>query len=283
VADLTDPTAVADVFADLTECEVVHAAGVIHPRRVRDFERINVDGTANILRGAIRAGVRRFVHLSSNSAIGTNPGPAEAFRDNEPFSPYLGYGRSKMRAEILVRDMLGDVPGVILRPPWFYGRFQPARQARFLKTVRSGRFPLIGDGSNRRSMVDVDLLAQAAWMALTADTSGVRSYWVADALPYSMVEILDAVREAARLEGLPVKQGVLRLPGLAGSVAYRIDEALQRRGRYQQEIHVAGELDKTIACRVDGAVRDLGFRPATDLVAGLRKSFRWGLDNGQDV
>jgi len=285
VGDVADPRDMTDLFDGVEGCEVVHAAGVIHPRRVADFERVNAVGTRTVVAVALNAGVRRFVHISSNSAIGTNPGPEEEFRDNEPYHPYLGYGRSKMQAEIEVTQALvaADVPAVILRPPWFYGRFQPERQARFLKTVRSGRFPMIGDGGNRRSMVDVDRLASAAWLALRAGTTGVLPYWIADARPYAMTEVLDAVREAARLEGLPVKPGVLRLPALAGPIAYRMDAALQRRGRYQQEIHVAGELDRTIACRVDGAVRDLGYEPATDLVAGMRRSYRWGLDNGQDV
>lgn len=285
VADLTDEQAAADVFEGLRECTVVHAAGIIHPRRVADFHTVNVEGTRNVVTEALRAGLTRFVHISSNSVIGTNPGPDEAFRDQEPYHPYLGYGQSKMAGELVVTRALAQagVPAVILRPPWFYGRFQPERQARFLKTVRSGRFPLVGDGRNRRSMVDVDRLAHAAWLALSADTDGVRPYWVADAEPYSMLEVLDAVRQAARLEGLAVTDGVLRLPAIAGRIAYRVDAALQKRGRYQQEIHVAGELDKNIACQVDGAVRELGFQPATDLVEGMRRSYRWGLNNGQDL
>ncbi len=285
VADLTQPGAVADVFAGVRECEVVHAAGVIHPRSVAQFERVNVDATRNVVQQALAAGVRRFVHISSNSAIGTNPGPEDVFRDEEPYNPYLGYGRSKMLGELAVTQVLSEagIPGVILRPPWFYGRFQPDRQARFLRTVRSGRFPLVGDGSNRRSMVDVDSLAQAAALALRADTHGVRRYWIADAHPYAMTDILAAVQQAARLEGLSARAGHLRLPALAGMVARRVDAALQRRGRYQQEIHVAGELDLTIACSVEGAVRDLGFEPASDLVEGMRRSYRWALQHGQDV
>lgn len=283
VADIASD--VTDVFDGVTTCQVVHAAGVIHPPAVADFERVNAEGTRNVVTAALGAGLTRFVHLSSNSAIGSNPGPDETFRDHEPYNPYLGYGRSKMQAELIVTESLeaADVPGVILRPPWFYGRFQPQRQARFLKTVRSGRFPMVGDGSNRRSMVDVDRLAQAAWLGLAAETAGVRPYWIADARPYAMTEILAAVREAARLEGLPVREGSLRLPAVVGTVARRLDAALQRRGRYQQELHVAGELDLTIAGCVDGAVRDLGFEPATDLVDGMRRSYRWALANGQDV
>ncbi|TXH40779.1 MAG: NAD(P)-dependent oxidoreductase [Actinobacteria bacterium] len=285
VGDVADPAVVSDLFAGVDSCEVVHAAAVIHPARVSDFERVNAVGAGVIVSEALRHGLRRFVHLSSNSAVGTNPTPEETFRDNEPYDPYLGYGLSKMRGEVVVRRALEEatVPGVILRPPWFYGRFQPARQARFLKTVREGRFPLIGDGRNRRSMVDVDRLADCAWLALRSDTEAVRTYWVADARPYSMNEILDAVREAAIAEGLPVREAALHLPAVAGKVAYRVDALLQRFGRYQQEIHVAGELDKNIACTVDGAIRDLGFEPARDLVDGMRVSYRWGLENGQDV
>ena len=117
---------------------------------------------------------------------------------------------------------------------------------------------------------------RAAWLALSAPIEGVPAYWIADAQPYAMTEVLDAVRAAARLEGLAVTPGEMRLPALAGRVAYRLDAALQRTGRYQQEIHVAGELDKTIACSVAGAVRDLGFEPATDLVAGMRRSYPMG-------
>lgn len=272
-------------FEGLSACTVVHAAGVIHPATVAQFEAINVRATENVLLAALAAGVSRFVHLSSNSAFGTNPTPQEVFRDNEPYDPYLAYGRTKMAGEVLVREGLENagVPGVVLRPPWFYGRHQPQRQARFLRSVRSGRFPMIGAGDNKRSMVDVDSLARAAWQALSAEISGVPSYWIADAQPYTMTDVVNAVWDAAELEGLPVKRQVMRLPAIAGPVAQRIDGFLQNRGRYVQEIHVAGELDKTIACEVTGAVRDLGFQPATHLVAGMRRGYRWGLDHGQDV
>lgn len=285
VADVTDAAAVREVFHGAAGVQVVHAAGVIHPRRVADFHAVNAEGTRNVVRAALDAGLTRFVHISSNSPIGVNPSPGEVFRDNEPFDPYLGYGRSKMDAELGVRAALQEagVPGVILRPPWFYGRYQPDRQARFIRSVRTGRFPLIGRGENRRSMVDVDQLAEAALLAVTSDLPGVRNYWVADARPYRMTEVLDAVREAARAEGLRVTDGALRLPAAVGPLAQRADAWLQSRGLYQQELHVAGELDKTIACSVAGAVRDLGFRPATDLVDGMRRSIRWGLANGQDL
>ena len=98
-----------------------------------------------------------------------------------------------------------------------------------------------------------------------------------------MTEVVEAVWQAAEEVGLPVNRRVLRLPAVTSVVAERVDRLLQSRGVYHQEIHVAGELGKNIACHVDGAVRDLGFEPATVLVVGLVRSYQWGLEHGQDV
>ena len=79
------------------------------------------------------------------------------FRNDEPYDPYLGYGRSKMLAELrLLDEVANGLDAVIVRPPWFYGPHQPARQTRFFTMVRKGRFPVVGDGRQRRSMVYVD-------------------------------------------------------------------------------------------------------------------------------
>ncbi len=110
---------------------------------------------------ALGHGVRRVVHVSSNSPFGTNPHPGDTFRNDEPYHPYYGYGRSKMQAELRVLDAVDrGLDAVIVRPPWFYGPFQPARQTTFFRMVRTGRFPVIGDGQQRRSMAYVDNLVQ---------------------------------------------------------------------------------------------------------------------------
>ena len=285
VGDVRSDTDVAELYDGLDATYLVHSAAVIHPATVDDFFTINADGTANVVRAALKNGLRRMVHVSSNSPIGTNPSPDEVFRDNEPYNPYYGYGKSKMQAEILVKEMLdgAGVPGTIVRPPWFYGPYQPERQARFLKTVRLGKFPLVGKGLNKRSMVYTDNLALGVRLAATTDRPGIGHYWNADERPYTMLEILDGVREAARAEGLEVVDKEMRLPNAAGQAAEKVDAFLQKRGKYQQEIHVAGELNKTIACSIEGAHRDLGYTPPVSLVEGMRRSYRYGLENGQDV
>ncbi len=283
VGDVRDPHVLDELFRDVEGSTVVHAAAVIHPeRKVRELHDVNVGGTQLVLDRARRAGAGRLVHISSNSPFGANPTPDHRFTEDSPMNPYMGYGRSKADAEALVSQAheRGDVQAVILRPPWFYGPFQPERQTRWLRTVRRGRFPLVGDGTNRRSMVFTGNLVHAVLRAEVAAAAPGRAYWIADGDPLDMRSILATVREALEAEGLPVSGGQPRLPRLAGVVAERVDSWLQRTGRYSQAVHVLGELKDTIACDVSRARAELGYDPPTDLLAGMRASIRWCLERG---
>ncbi len=284
VGDVTDPAALARLFEDAHEASVVHAAGVIHPAKVADFERVNVGGTRAVLDAARAAGARRVVHVSSNSPFGVNPETTDVFRHDEPFNPYMGYGHSKMKAEQLVRQAGGDGPEtVIVRPPWFYGPFQPLRQTAFFRMVRTGRFPLLGSGRQRRSMVYVDNLVQGVARAERVTAAAGGAFWVADARPYPMLEVVQTVKQALREEGYDVADRQVRLPALAGRVAQGVDGLLQGRGVYHQQFHVLGEMDKTIACDISRTTEVLGYQPTVELLEGMRRSIRWCRDQGIEI
>lgn len=283
VGDVRDPAAVAALFDGMAGATVFHAAAVIHPaERVRELFDVNVGGTAHVLDGARRNEAGRVVHLSSNSPFGANPTPLDRFTEDSPTSPYLGYGASKLEAENLVRRAhdRGDVEAVILRPPWFYGPHQPERQTQWLRTVRRGRFPLVGDGTNRRSMVFTGNLVHGLLRAEVAASAPGHAYWIADPEPYAMTEVLATVRDAFVAEGLPVSGGQPRLPRLAGVVAERVDRIVQGTGRYIQAVHVLGELKDTIACDVSRARQEIGYDPPTTLLDGMRESIRWCRSRG---
>jgi nucleoside-diphosphate-sugar epimerase len=284
VGDIRRPDGLAALFdgvADAGTVDVIHTAGVIHPERMDDFEEVNVRGTANVMAAARAHGARRVVHVSSNSPFGTNPHPGDTFRNDEPYDPYYGYGRSKMQAELRVQDAVaGGLNAVIVRPPWFYGPFQPARQTTFFRMVRTGRFPVFGDGQQRRSMVYVDNLVQGVVAAELVPTPAGRGWWIADARPYTVTEIVETVGRALEAEGFEVKPNRVRLPAFAGRVAERVDALAQRAGRYVQAVHVLGEMDKTIACDISVARRELGYDPEVALEEGMRRSIRWCIEEG---
>jgi nucleoside-diphosphate-sugar epimerase len=285
VGDVADEGVLARLFADAADASVVHAAGVIHAAKVTEFERVNTGGTRAVLEAARGAGARRLVYMSSNSPFGVNATATDVFRHDEPFDPYMGYGHSKMKAEQLVRQAHEDdgLETVIVRPPWFYGPFQPLRQTTFFRMVRTGRFPLLGSGRQRRSMVYVDNLVQGVARAERVRRAAGDAFWVADARAYPMLEIVQTVKQALREEGYEVADRQVRLPAFAGRVAERIDGVLQSRGIYHQEFHVLGEMDKTIACDISTTTQVLGYQPAVELLEGMRRSIRWCREQGVEI
>jgi nucleoside-diphosphate-sugar epimerase len=286
VGDVRDPVAADRLFEGVDGAAVFHAAAVIHPHKTtREFFDVNVGGTETIIDRARRAHTTRFVHVSSNSPFGANASPDEKFTEDAPYNPYMGYGRSKMEAEQLVQRShdRGDVETVIIRAPWFYGPGQPARQTQWFAAVRKGRFPLVGPGTQRRSMAYTDNLVAGLLLAETAAAAPGRAYWIADAEPYALRDILEQVRAALAAEGLKVSGGIPKLPDVAGEVATQIDAFLQSRGRYVQAIHVLGELKDTIACDITRARVELGYDPQVSLFDGMRASVRWCLERGLPI
>jgi nucleoside-diphosphate-sugar epimerase len=284
VGDVRDPSAIDRLFDGVGAPSVFHTAGVIHPdRATREFFDVNVGGTQLVLDRARRAGATRFVHVSSNSPFGANARPTDRFTEESPYHPYMAYGQSKREAEQIVEksDARGDIPAVIVRAPWFYGPFQPARQTQFFSAVRRGRFPLVGDGTQQRSMVYTGNLVDGLVLAEQVEAAAGRAYWIADAEPYELRAVLEGVREALRAEGLPVSPRRPRVPRLASAFAAAVDGVLQDRGRYVQPVHVLGELRDTIACDITRARTELGYEPAIGLVEGMRVSIRWCLERGQ--
>lgn len=286
VGDVRDPATVDRLFEGVgADAAVFHAAAVIHPTSsTREFFDVNVGGTQNVVDRARRSGASRFVHVSSNSPFGVNPTPDDVFTEDSPYNPYLGYGQSKYEAEQIVQNAYerGDLATVMIRAPWFYGPYQPSRQSQFFRTIRRGRFPLVGDGTQRRSMAYTDNLVQGLLRAEVADKAPGNAYWIADEKPYELREVLATVRRALAAEGLATSGPErVSLPRVASRIAEKADEVLQSRGKYVQPLHVLGELNHTIACDITRARDELGYAPAVALEEGMRASIRWCLDHGE--
>jgi nucleoside-diphosphate-sugar epimerase len=273
--DLAEPQSLERFVAGARGATLFHVAGIIHPTQgTKQFYTVNVEGTRRLLELAKREGVRRFVHVSSNSPIGTNPNPNHQFDESSPYNPYMKYGHSKMLAEELVNAAGKEgLETVIIRPPWFYGPRQPDRQRLFFEMIQTGKVPLVGNGENKRSMAYVDNICQGLLRCERVEAARGGTYWIADERPYSMNEIIDTIERVLERDfGLQVAHKRVRLPGVISEVAWLVDKTLQSLGLYHQKIHVLSEMNKSIACSIERARRELGYRPQIALEEGMRRS-----------
>jgi uronate dehydrogenase len=104
LADITDAAAVADACSDVDA--VLHLGGLSVEARFADIVRVNVEGTANLLEGARKAGVRRVLLASSNHAVGYYrradvPPGSDGLPDDLQPQPDTFYGWSKAAIEAL--------------------------------------------------------------------------------------------------------------------------------------------------------------------------------------
>jgi nucleoside-diphosphate-sugar epimerase len=281
--DIRNPADCAAFCDGVKEAVLFHTAGIIHPRRVKDFYEVNVRGTDNLLSAARAAGVRRVVVVSSNSAIGINPQAAHLLDESSLYHPTMHYGRSKMQMELHIQQLeaAGKIETVIVRPPWFYGPYQPPRQVLFFSLIRTGKVPVVGSGNNLRSMVYTDNLCAGLVLAGFIEKARGETYWIADQRPYSMNEIVDTVERLLEKEfKFTVAHNRVHLPDFASEAATLADAILQSLGLYNQKIHVLSEMNKTIACSITKAEKELGYQPKVALEEGMRRSLAWCIEQG---
>ena len=189
--DVTRPETLSGAFEGVEA--VVHLVGIIDesPRRGVTFERIHVDGTANVVAAAREAGVTRFVHMSAN---GARPDGVSA------------YQTTKWTAEEAVRAA-GFEHTVVFRPSTLFGDPGPDNPefAKRLWETLVKPFPVLpvfGDGRYELQPVHVQACAEAMAEAVTREASNGVAYGVAgrERIPYR-----DVLRRIARGGGIRPK------------------------------------------------------------------------------
>jgi UDP-glucose 4-epimerase len=196
VADLSGPVDWARALDGVGS--VVHAAGIAHAGAGRHpaalYHAVNAQATGRLAQQAARAGVTRFVFLSSIRAQ-TGPASARTLTEDDAPGPSDDYGRSKLTAEAAIRE--SGVPHTILRPVVVYG---PGAVSNIAALVKLCTLPLplpLAAIANRRSLLSVDNLIAAIRFALVSPAAVNETFVVADPGPLTLAEMVAAIRGGA--------------------------------------------------------------------------------------
>jgi nucleoside-diphosphate-sugar epimerase len=251
VGDLARPQNMAAALADVDA--VIHSAGIAHAMSglpEDDYRILNTDATIRLARAAQRAGVKRFIFLSS---IRAQSGPTADRVLTEALAPLPtdAYGRSKLAAEQGLAEL--DIDWVALRLMLVYGPGVKGNMEELVRLARSP-YPLpLARLDAKRSLLSLENLVAAIETVLAAPTRLQRAFIVADAEPLTIPEMITILR-----------RGLGRRPGLVPVPPRLLELGLRAAGRGEIYRRLAGSLVAD-----PSALMRLGWTPRVTTMEGL--------------
>lgn len=211
---------------------VVHLAARAHilQDKVSDpeaeFLRVNTEGTVNLVKQSIAAGVKRFVFVSSIGAMTSSSD--RPLTESSPCQPDTPYGRSKLQAEQALVQLASQsaMTWTILRPPLVYGAGNPGNMERLIKLVQKGLPLPFGAVKNRRSLIYVGNLVDAIASTLNHPQAANQTFLVSDGEDLSTPELIQkiAVNLKRPCNLLSVPSSWLQLGGKLGDTVQNVSQ-----------------------------------------------------------
>lgn len=186
---------------------VIHAAAKAHDPSAPDEAYVinNEQATRHLVDCAAKAGVRRFVFVSTIKVNGEYSEPGKPFRADDVPDPKGPYAVSKYNAEQIVKQ--SGLEWVIVRPPLVYGERAKGNLQALRKAIRL-HLPLpLGAIRNRRSLVDVRHLADALWRVASHPAVANRIFLISDitcSTPELVLKIAQEMGKKALLLPVPL-------------------------------------------------------------------------------
>lgn len=266
IGDVRDPVA---VDAAVRGIDLVYHLAAEHRDDVRPislYYEVNVEGTRKLTEACSVHGVSRIVFTSSVAVYGLNAGSTS---EKSPANPFNDYGKSKFQAEEVLRQWSGKNPGVsltIIRPSVVFGEGNRGNVYNLVKQIASGRFMMVGSGTNLKSMAYVGNVAAFLVFAGEADQCGTRIINYADKPDLSMNKLVGIVRGFIGKS----QDSLIRIPygvGMAGGACFDMVSALTRMSFPISRVRVKKFCADT-SISVD-ALMETGFSPPYPLDKGM--------------
>ena len=254
MGDIRDPGIVGSVTTGADA--VVHFAAESHVDRsitgAADFISTNVTGTHVLLQAALDAGVRRFVHVSTDEVYGSIE--HGSWPETHPLEPNSPYSASKASSDLLARSYhrTYGLPVSITRCSNNYGPHQFPEKVvpLFITNLLDGAtVPLYGDGLNVRDWLHVDDHCRGIALVLERGRAG----------------------EVYNIGGgteLTNRDLTFRLLDAVGADASRIQPVADRKGH-----------DRRYSVDWSKIADELGYAPQVPIEIGLAETVRWYTEN----
>ncbi len=211
--DITDRDALDELFGAIRFDQVIHLAARAGVRPSLQepalYQRVNVEGTVNILEAARTRGVKKLTLASSSSVYGVNA--KVPFAESDPiFNPISPYAASKMACEALghVYHHIYGLDIVMLRFFTVYGPRQRPDLAihKFARLIHEGKpIPVFGDGSTARDYTYVTDIVDGI-IACTAREFGFEVFNLGESQTVKLNYLIDLLEKSLKRSAIIDRQ-----------------------------------------------------------------------------
>ena len=254
-----------------------------------EFVKIAVEGSNNLFDAAEKAGVPRFIHISSISVYGHRNEPGLVIDETQPLGVNVHKWSYYTRAKVMVENELwrrheagSKVKHTVIRPSWLYGPRDRATLARLATMIRKGKAKLLGDGDNRLNVVYAGNVAEACILAADNPNAVGQAYNCSNDGELTQRQYFDLLADAL---GAPrVKKTV------PFKLAYRVAFFLECLGhlfRWKKPPMITRYavwlMGRQTFFATDKARKELGWQSTVGYEEGIPLTVRWfeGVENGR--
>ena len=240
--DLRDVGAVNEIFSSVKFDQVIHLAARAGVRPSLEqpalYQRVNVEGTVNLLEAARKTGVKKITMASSSSVYGVNA--KVPFSESDPiFSAISPYAASKLAGEALGHTYhhVYKMDVAMLRFFTVYGPRQRPDLAihKFTKLIDAGKpIPVFGDGSTARDHTFVSDIVDGV-MACTKKEIGFDIFNLGESQTVKLSELIALIEAALGKKAIIDRQPLQ--PGDVPITFADISKAREKLG-YQPQVKV---------------------------------------------
>ncbi len=248
--DLTEAAAVGTLFASVKFDQVIHLAARagVRPSLAEPalYQRVNVEGTVNVLEAARRTGVKKLTLASSSSVYGVNA--KVPFAESDPiFTAISPYAASKLACEALghVYHHIYGLDIAMLRFFTVYGPRQRPDLAihKFAQLISAGKpIPVFGDGSTARDYTYITDIVDGV-LACTQKEFGYEVFNLGESQTVKLSQLIELLETALG------KQAVIdRQPSQPGDVPITFADVSKARTKlgYHPQVKIARGIPKFI-------------------------------------
>lgn len=213
-ADLRDKDS---LIAACKGCDAIYNLGAEHRDDVRPlslYTDVNVTGSQNVCDTADELGITKMIFTSSVAIYGF---PKGAPNEETAPNPFNEYGKTKAEAEDIYNKWISADPDnrslTIIRPTAVFGPGNRGNVYNLMKQIASGKFIMIGNGKNKKSLAYVDNVSAFLTYSLSFD-KGTHIYNYIDKPDYDMNDLVAVIKTTLGKDGgrgfsLPYPAGIV--------------------------------------------------------------------------